>query len=459
MTSAYMSTGTPFERDCNSHIGAECPRGDRPSAAPLLWQPTRAYGCHAAAVARPRGVSVTNEQFLSDQTYENVFMIFLDAAGHSSIVANNARDRAVRAFDLLHDRIVSRLHVTAEDRRCARASLWRWAGDGGFIAIHDEEESVARDVALEFARGVLDLDVRHLRDEFRQLEISGQLRMRVAVHRGTIRYRGIGLEGSIYSPDINFAAHLEKVTPPDTVAISDEVYRVAGKFADLFELAGYHESRPVYLYAGSEREGDGARAWLTAHGFADGVSIVAYPQRPSQFQKARMVNAAMTELIEIGTALRGVARFLVTTERPAYYRDALLEFLRRGGRYRCVMLDPHAEATQALSAQRGEDFAAEIEQSIVDFRRFKTRAGAIADNVEVYQTESNTGMGCLAVDVDAPHGLILTSPYLLVPASSVEPIELSEMPHYLVGRAAGRLFTNLRDLTLSFVDIGVKRVL
>jgi hypothetical protein len=31
------------------------------------------------------------------------------------------------------------------------------------------------------------------------------------------------------------------------------------------------------------------------------------------------------------------------TERPAVYRDAVLAFLRHGGTYRCVLLDPSSE--------------------------------------------------------------------------------------------------------------------
>jgi class 3 adenylate cyclase len=451
LAAAYLAWQHASRRSSSMSSGAGEPKHHS-------WNP-RSDGRISPTTARHLETNVANEQFRSDQTYENVFLIFLDAAGHSSIVANNARDHASRAFDLLHGRVVSRLRAIAEDRRCARAQLWRWAGDGGFLAVHDDEESVARDVALEFVRGVLQLDVRHLREEFREIGISGELHMRVAVHRGTIRYRGVGLEGSIYSPDINFAAHLEKVAPPDTVLVSEDVYRVAGRYADMFELAGWYENRPVYLFAGSGRPGDAARAWLTTRGFAGGAPVLGYAERPSQIEKARMLKAATTEFIDLGSALRTASRYLVTTERPAVFRDAAIDFLRRGGRYRCVLMDPDAEATRVLSAQRGEDFAAKIRQSLADFKRFKDRAGNDAERLEVYQTTGCPAMGCLAIDLDEPHALILTSPYLAAPGIGAVPAELSELPHYLVGRSAGRLFTNLRELLLTFVDLDAKRVL
>lgn len=401
---------------------------------------------------------MTNDQFSPGQTYENAFLIFVDSAGHSSIVAANPRDRAARAFDLLQERAVSRLTGLAADYRCRRAQLWRWAGDGGFLVVHDDNESIARDVVLSYARSLVELDLRHLRDEFAQLGIAGELHLRIAVHRGTIQYRGIGLEGSIYSPDINFAAHLEKVAPVDTVTISADVHRVAGRDADLFELVGTHEGREVYVYASGGRPGDGVRAWLAGQGLTGGGSVFGYPQRPNQIEKARLVRAAINEVVDLGSALRTAAHYFVTTERPAYFRDAALEFLARGGRYRCVLMDPDCDATRVLSLQREEDIAGKIKQSLANFRRFKERAGSLAEGLEVYQTSSAATMGCLAIDLDEPHALLLASPYLSTPAEWGGQIELSELPHFLVGRSTGQLFTNLRRMVTTFISNGVERV-
>src|SRR5262249_3125833 len=303
------------------------------------------------------------------------------------------------------------------------------------------------------------LDLRHLRDEFSQLGIGGHLHLRIAVHRGTIKYRGVGLEGGIYSPDINFVAHLEKAAPVDTVGISEDVFRVAGRFADLFEPVGSYEGRSVYLLAGSRRPGDGARAWLATHGLAGAKPVLGYIERPNQLEKARMVKAAITEVVDLGSALRTGARYLVTTERPAYLRDAVLEFLRRGGRYRCILMDPDSESTRRLSGQTGEDISAKIYESLGSFRRFKERFSKDADGLEVYQTSAAPTMGCIAIDLDEPHALILASPYLTAPGRLGDPIEFSELPHYLIGRQAGKLFVKMSRLVQAFAEEDVKRVL
>ena len=38
--------------------------------------------------------------FQKGQVYENVYMIFVDAAGHSNVVRSNPRDVSDQAFDL-----------------------------------------------------------------------------------------------------------------------------------------------------------------------------------------------------------------------------------------------------------------------------------------------------------------------------------------------------------------------
>jgi class 3 adenylate cyclase len=222
---------------------------------------------------------VDNGSFQPDQTYEHVFFLLVDAAGHSSIVLNNPRDLVGRAMDLFDEAFAVRLRTVAQRHRCARAQRWRWAGDGGLLVVHDEDESVTRDTALDFVKHVLDVDLPHLRDEFRVLGIRGELHVRIAVHRGTVRYRGAGLEGTIYSPDINFVVHLERATPPDTAAMSAEVYQVSGDFAAWLEPVGTFEDRAVYLYAPDIRPG-GAGSARTA-------STAASPCTPTTSAPAR----------------------------------------------------------------------------------------------------------------------------------------------------------------------------
>src|SRR4051794_20917870 len=321
--------------------------------------------------------------FLPGHTYDNVYLIVVDASGYSSIVRRNPLDRAAHAFDELRERAVARVVKVAGGARCARAELWSWRGDGGILAVHDENESVARDVALTAARDVLRVDLRQLRDALHRTELRGELRLRIAVHKGTIRNAADGRTGAIHSPVINLAAHLEELTPPDCLAISAAVHEVAGPHADDFVHVGDHEGSDVYLMTPGGSAQDARRAWLANVGLAGSKPVFALPQRPSQEQKARLVRAARAEVIDLGTALRTCARALTTTERPAHYRDAVLEFLARGGIYRCILLDPQCAATRVLSEYRGENLQQKIQESIAAFTGFKKQHRVAADGLRV----------------------------------------------------------------------------
>lgn len=211
-----------------------------------------------------------------------------------------------------------------------------------------------------------------------------------------LRYRGEGREGAICSPDINRVAHLEKVTPVDTAAISE---------------------------------------------------------------KARLILAAVDTVVDLGTSLRTASNYLVTTERPALFRDAVLRFLAEGGRYRCVLMDPECEATRLLSQQRGERLADKTRQAMAAMRRFKDRFGVKAEGLEVYQSAAYPAMACMAVDHDQAHGVILASPYLIAPPGSQYQLERGDMPHLLVARSAGPVYDNLSALMAGFAYGQVDRVI
>jgi class 3 adenylate cyclase len=291
------------------------------------------------------------------ETFDHAYFVFIDAAGHSSIVQNNPRDRAEQGFDLLRAVVDRRLATVASEAGCHLARVWQWAGDGGLLIVNDDRESVAVGAALRVARTLLDLDLPQLRQRFAELPLRGELRLRVSVHKGTMRYRGPGSESAIYGTAVNLAAHLERAAPPDTVAISADVHRVAGEHAEHFWPVGPFEDTDVYLW--QVGGGDPVRSWLGRHGLAGGVPVHAYPERPSQAEKARLVDAAMTEVLDVGISLNTCANYLVTRERPARHRQAVLEFLGRGGRYRCVLTDPDSAAAAAIGEQRGEDVPGE----------------------------------------------------------------------------------------------------
>lgn len=44
-------------------------------------------------------------RFEKNQVYENVYLIFIDASGHSNVVKSNPKDVSEQAFDLLFEKI------------------------------------------------------------------------------------------------------------------------------------------------------------------------------------------------------------------------------------------------------------------------------------------------------------------------------------------------------------------
>jgi hypothetical protein len=381
---------------------------------------------------------------MSSQTCEGVYLLMLDASGYSTVVRHNPRDQAARIFDLLRERVLARVATLSAEFRCARADLWSWRGDGGILAIHDENESVARDVALTAANDIVRLDLTQVRLELERLGLRGNLRLRLAVHKTTITSNG--QTGTIHSPEVNFIKHLEEATPADCIAISEDVHQSAGHHADLFVFAGTYEGRGVYLKAATGDGTDARHAWLSSAGLTGSRPVLAHPERPSQAEKARLIAVAKRDILDSGTALRTSARYLVTTERPAYYRDAVLDFLRRGGTYRCVLLDPYCEATDTLSAYRQEDLPAKIRSSITEFAQFKERFAPLADNLRVYQTRAFPGFGAITADLDSPAPLILMCHYMMAMKSLNIHIEHADAPHYLVTSGSGSVLERLASL-------------
>jgi class 3 adenylate cyclase len=405
-------------------------------------------------------VPVSEDTFQPGHTYDNVYLIVIDASGYSSIVRRNPLDRAAHAFDQLRERAVTRVHKVAGRRRCPRAELWTWRGDGGILAVHDEHESVARDVALTAARDILQVDLPHLRDRLRRTELRGELHLRIAVHKGTIRYTADGQTGTIHSPVINLAAHLEELTPPDCLAISEAVHQVAGPHAEAYEPVGDYEGSHVYLMAPSGSAQDARRAWLTKVGLTASTPVFAQPQRPSQAEKVRLVRAARTDIVDFGTALHTSSGYLTTAERPARYRDAVLDFLTRGGTYRAVLLDPSCEAAATLSQYRDENLPDKIRSSITAFGRFKQRHGSVTDQFHVYQSRAFPGFAAIAVDVHSADAMILYSPYFMRMKFPDIHIEHADSPHYLATTSAGPLLIQLAALLAATLNANnLERVL
>lgn len=373
------------------------------------------------------------------ETFDHAYFVFVDAAGHSDIVQNNARDRAEVGFDLLRAAVDQRVALVAAGTGCGTAKVWQWAGDGGLVMVNDDRESVAVGTALGIAKALLDRDLPHLRTTFLDLPLRGELHLRVSVHKGTMRYRGPGYEGAIYGNAVNLAAHLERAAPADTLVISADVHRVAGDQVEGFRHAGSFGSAEVFLWR--PKAVDAVRPWLARHGLAGSTTVHAYSERPSQGEKARLVDAALTEIVEMGIALNTCSNYLVTRERPARYRDAVVDFLARGGRYRCVLTAPDSLAAAEAGRLRHEDVTSRINDSLSKLGRFKNDLPpAAAAGLEVYVIDTYPGLAAFAVDLADADALLIYSPYVTPIGPDLPRHERADMPHYQVSRSAGPLF-------------------
>ncbi|MBB5808220.1 class 3 adenylate cyclase [Saccharothrix ecbatanensis] len=396
------------------------------------------------------------ERFEAGRTYENVYLLVVDAAGYSNAVLDHPRDRVAGAFDLFRDRTVTGMSELAAANGCGRAELWSWQGDGGIFAFHDDNESVALDTALVMGRRLVRDDLHHLREHFARMAVLSGLHVRVALHKDTIRYRGDS--SALHTPGINFVSHLEHVTPRDCLAISEEVHRIGGDHVTDFEAVGEFEGKLVHLLA---PEGASAkRLWLAGRGFADGSAVHVYRERPSQADKARLLATADREVVDMGTALNTCAGYLTTTERPALFRNAVLAFLSRGGAYRCLVMDPDGPLTAAHAHDRREDLHSRVRRSVERFAEFKARYADVTDGFEVHQVAGYPGFAALGADLGSEHGLLMYSPYLGVPPTAGPVLERGGMPHYLVDRSAGQVFETLRSVIRSFIEAdGTRRLL
>lgn len=385
--------------------------------------------------------------------YENAYFAFIDASGHSTVVRANPRDRASEAFDLLESKVRARFGQAKRHSRCDYVEAWGWQGDGGLFILWDPDESKTNATALEAARALVELDLVHARDEFRSLGIKGELHLRVSVHRGTLSYQGHDRRGSIHSPDLNFAAHLEKACPRDCVAVSKGVVDAAGALSPEFRGVGSFEGEQVYVWAPGLTQDAAQRRWLTTHGLAGGQPVSALHERPSQAAKASFISIAEKEVVDLGTALRTCANYLVSGERPRPYRDAVVGLLERGITYKCVVLTGGDERVPTNPLDPAEDLASKTNESLEKLARFRADLPPeLAERFEVWGSTNFPGCAALAVDARSDDGLILYSPYLPRRPLASGPAERGDMPHYLVAPSNGRLYREVRDHVRAFAE-------
>lgn len=397
-------------------------------------------------------------KFEKGKTYENVYIVFIDASGHSNIVKQNPIDKATRGFDMLYKKIADRLDEQTKDIRCQNSVIWSWLGDGGLIAIYDTEESKAVNLALSFAKTMLNPTLKHLQDDFTSiLHISGELHLRIAIHKGTIKYTDEGQQGFIHSADINFGAHLEKVTPKDCLLISKEVYLVLNNNErNTFVEVGEYEEHLVWAYSPNLDEQSLKRMWFASRGFTGVNLIQGYTQRLSEHDKALLIKNAKSKVIDLGTTLNTCSNYLVSTARPTPYKDAVNDLISRGGQFYCYMLEPDSNGSLQLSQLRNEDTNAKLHTSIDRFSKFIAKKNVNPNSFAVFNFAYNPNFAALIIDPESDSGLCLYSPYFSnTKQFSKSSFERADMPHYLLS-SEDPLYNIVLNEVYSYIGISRK---
>ena len=93
--------------------------------------------------------------FIKDQSFNNVYFIKVDAAGHSDIVRNNTEDKVNMLFDLFEKAVYAAVESCKKKNNCNYAEFWGWQGDGGLCVIYDKSETISVKTSISSACTIL----------------------------------------------------------------------------------------------------------------------------------------------------------------------------------------------------------------------------------------------------------------------------------------------------------------
>ncbi len=360
----------------------------------------------------------------------NAYFVKVDASGHSAIVRENPSDKADLLFDLLEKSIYDLVQSRRTLNDCAYAEFWGWQGDGGLCVIYDSHESKANTTALESAIAILERGLPGLREDFRTQGIRGDLHLRVAIHKGAFRYKEC--HGSIHSRELNFVAHLESVAPRDALVISRAVLEASSaKLREKFTPLDFSfEGEDVYILQ-SHSSPAHVFEWIARIPIEGSFQLNTVAQRPSQAAKARIMSHAVAEVVDCGTALSTCSNYLLTREKPGEYRQQVLELLRRGVNYVCLVLNPDAEIANTYEKARGEELVKKIRASLERLESFSAEVQDLPGDFKVVAYDALPHFAAIAIDRDAD-GMLLVSPYM--PSAVDFRLERGDTMHYFLRR-------------------------
>lgn len=395
--------------------------------------------------------------FQNGSSYKDVYFIKVDASGHSNIVRNNPSDRVDKLFDLVEKHVYSSVEDYRNSEGCEYAGFWGWQGDGGLCVIYDRQESTSIKTAIRAAIKITGPNLESLRVHLRDLGLKGNLHLRVAIHKGHFTYKGDDKLGSIHSKDINFVAHLEAVSPVNAVTISDDVYRCSPKdISDQFTLLPFpFEGKSVYCYKPT-MTASSTLEWIGNVPIENSSKLNVFCERPSEENKSLIISQAQQEVIDLGTALNTCSQYLVSTRRPDHYRQAVINLLRRGVNYTCVILDPDSAMAEQYGKSRQEDLRSRIGSALDRLKTFAELTKNEPGTFRVFAYSSMPYLATLGID-RKHHGMLLISSYL--PNSTTLAIGRADTPHFLLTKALDATLYSLMDSCIDYYLNDARRIL
>jgi len=285
--------------------------------------------------------------FKPGNDYNNVYFMKIDAKKHSQIVEHNDSDKVDQAFDEFETTVYKAVDDASKDYRCEYAEFWGWEGDGGLCILYDAEESKARKTALATADTVLE-ELPSLNARLLRRKVKGVIHVRIAIHKGTIRYKGDDKRGSIHSKELNFCSHLEKVVPQDSLAVSNDVYVIMGDEQVKFrKTQSKFEEKEIYLKSFRD-ESDLMNEWKSniAPGVNKTISVDSdvpvseigltgvYSQRAVGGLYPSLLRGAEERIWALGIGLGGF---------QADHQQALIDKGKQGVDIRLLIADPKKE--------------------------------------------------------------------------------------------------------------------
>ncbi len=395
--------------------------------------------------------------FRDGSSYDNAYFIKVDASGHSNIVRKNPADRVDKLFDLVEKHVYSSVEDYRNSEDCEYAEFWGWQGDGGLCVIYDKQESKALKTAIHSSQNIVGPNLNSLRDHLQHLGLNGELHLRVAIHKGNFRYKGDDKLGSIHSKDLNFVAHLEGVSPVDSVTISEDVYNCSPRdiSQNFIRLPFPFEGKAVYCHKPTMAS-TSILEWIGNVPIERATKLSVYCERPSEENKALIVAQAQHQVIDLGTALNTCSEYLISNRRPDHYHQEVIKLLARGVNYTCLMLDPDSEMVKLYGDLRREDLQTKIQTSLGRLQTFAASRKNGSGIFSVFGYSTLPYLATLGIDRKSD-GLLLISSYL--PNSAEFGVGRADTPHLLITRAQDSRVYSLMDSCIDYYLKDARRLI